>query len=250
MNQFKTDGIIIRSVLYGESDLILTILTPDMGKIPAIAKGAKRSKKRFPGGLNILYHGSMQLAPGKKSDNLYRLDGFDVAGTFSEIQCDYHKVTVASFMLELTEALTVEGDSCRKSYGLLLEALTAVEDCADLSKTLIMFQLRSLDVAGYCPDIASCRLCGRKLEPSRSFVFSLDQGCLYCQGCRSGEGVWLPISTGTLMSLLWIIRNGPQDFSKLKLSAQAVKEARDLLDSMIRRILGRELKTFKFLPDH
>ncbi|MBF0525782.1 MAG: DNA repair protein RecO [Deltaproteobacteria bacterium] len=137
-----------------------------------------------------------------------------------------------------------------RSFVMLLEALTAVEDCADLNKTLIMFQLRSLDVAGFCPDIASCRLCGRKLEPSRSFVFSLDQGCLYCRGCRSGEGVWLPISTGTLMSLLWIIRNGPQDFSKLKLSAQAVKEARDLLDSMIRRILGRELKTFKFLPDH
>ncbi|MBF0551723.1 MAG: hypothetical protein HQK60_14470, partial [Deltaproteobacteria bacterium] len=58
-----------------------------------------------------------------------------------------------------------------------------------------------------------------------------------------------PISTGTLMSRLWIIRNGPQDFPRLKLSAQAVKEARYLLDSMMHRILGRELKTFKFLPD-
>ena len=68
----KTKAIVLRSIDYGESDRILTFLTDDFGKLKGIAKGARRSRRRFanalePFSLSTLHFSRRHLAPGPGS---------------------------------------------------------------------------------------------------------------------------------------------------------------------------------------
>ena len=74
MPLFKTDAIVVRSLNYGESDRIITFFTRDFGKIKGIAKGARRSKKRFQNALGLFSH--LRLIFFEREEmSLMRVDG-------------------------------------------------------------------------------------------------------------------------------------------------------------------------------
>ena len=57
------EAILLRSVDFGESDRIIHFLTPSQGRLTAMAKGARRSVKRFPGTLDLLNHLEIRVKP-------------------------------------------------------------------------------------------------------------------------------------------------------------------------------------------
>ncbi|HEY8493863.1 MAG TPA: recombination protein O N-terminal domain-containing protein, partial [Myxococcota bacterium] len=56
MARLDTEALVLRVVDYGESDRIAHLLTPETSRLTVIAKGARRSRKRFPGALDLLCH--------------------------------------------------------------------------------------------------------------------------------------------------------------------------------------------------
>jgi DNA repair protein RecO (recombination protein O) len=68
-----TEALVLRSVEFGESDLIVHLLMPDAGRLTAIAKGARRSLRRFPGTLDLFNHLRVQVAQ-RRSAGLARLE--------------------------------------------------------------------------------------------------------------------------------------------------------------------------------
>ncbi|MCJ7547532.1 MAG: DNA repair protein RecO, partial [Deltaproteobacteria bacterium] len=94
----KTDAVVIYRADFGESDLLVTLYTPDLGQVKGIAKGAKRSKRRFVNNLQPFSYIRILFAEGR--GGLIRLDEADMIQPFFRISEDISKVLYGSYFLE------------------------------------------------------------------------------------------------------------------------------------------------------
>lgn len=114
-------GIILKSIPVRESDVILTILTHTHGKLSAIARGARRSKKRFMGGIDVFDYGLFCLEPTRTE--LFSVTSLTERQPWLGLRNNLQKFSLASFCLEVAGEFAHDGD---KAAGVLLEPLLAV----------------------------------------------------------------------------------------------------------------------------
>ncbi len=67
---YQTEAIVIRKIKLGEADRILTLYTPQLGKIRAVAKGVRRPRSKLAGHLELLTHSLVSLARGRNLDTI------------------------------------------------------------------------------------------------------------------------------------------------------------------------------------
>ena len=65
MQTLRTEAIILRRTNYGEADRILNVLTPEHGKVSAIAKGVRKAKSKLAGGLELFAVSDITILKGK-----------------------------------------------------------------------------------------------------------------------------------------------------------------------------------------
>jgi recombinational DNA repair protein (RecF pathway) len=120
----QEQGIILRTTPLRESDLLVVILGEQTGKITALARGAKNSKKRFMGGLGIFDCGTFELTSPKHGQEIYTLNGINERRIWIQLRKEFYKLSLASFCLELVDDFAPEGDqdSCL-FFPMLVETL-------------------------------------------------------------------------------------------------------------------------------
>jgi len=111
----STPAIVLRSWPYGESDEIVSFLTRDFGKLKGLAKGAKRSRRRS---LNALEPFALVILRFRMRPNssLVFIDGCDWTHAFRAITKELNKIVHASYLVEITDEFTKEGDECRALF--------------------------------------------------------------------------------------------------------------------------------------
>ncbi len=242
----KTRAIVLHTLDYGEADRIATFLTQDFGKLKGIAKGARRSRRRFANALEP-FSFTQVLFSRRGNEGLAFIDQCDIIEHFSDIRDDLEKCMTASYLVELTGAFTVEGKKNETVFQLVLDFLATLDKGPLLPGLLSFFEIRLLGLAGYEPILDRCAVCNTPLETARSYSFSNNRGGLKCSHCEAPSPAAPPLSLGTLRSLLHGKAIPIQRLSCLVLSRQADEESRRLLVSFIRHILGRELKSWQVL---
>ena len=120
MRNYKTEGIIIRRINFGEADRILTIFTKHHGKIKAIAKGVRRIKSRRAPHLELFNQAVLFFHKGK---NLDLVSEAQLINSFSDLRKDLKKVALAFKLCELIDQLTRENQSQRHAYSLFKTCL-------------------------------------------------------------------------------------------------------------------------------
>jgi DNA repair protein RecO (recombination protein O) len=135
LDSIHCDGIVLRTYASGEADLVLRLLTKDEGKISAIAKQARKSKKRFGSTLDVFDHGHFELLPGKSGLHVVR--HFTPLPAFRQIREDLWRITCASVVCESTDYLLVEaGGGEDEIYEKVLEMLTALNSSTTVEESL------------------------------------------------------------------------------------------------------------------
>ena len=154
----------LRSWAYGESDKIVSLLTRDFGKVRGIAKGAKRSRKRF---LNVLEPFTLvQLRFHERPNSpLAFIHACDWVYVFRAITRTLAKIVHASYLVEITDELTRDGDDCLPLFDHLRDGLRFLEENAPSSEFLTAFELTLLRLAGFQPTLEHCQRCGAKPSP-------------------------------------------------------------------------------------
>ena len=149
----------LRSWAYGESDKIVSFLTRDFGKIRGIAKGAKRSRKRF---LNVLEPFTLvQLRFHQRSNSpLAFVHACDWVYVFREMTRTLGKIAHASYLVEITDELTRDGDESLSLFTHLRDGLRFLEGNEASTEFLTAFELTLLRLAGYQPTLEHCQRCG------------------------------------------------------------------------------------------
>jgi DNA repair protein RecO (recombination protein O) len=162
-----------------EADLIVVLLTPGRGKIDCIARAARRSRKRFPGGLPAGARGEARLDE-RGSGSLVPLLGFSPTSDHGQLGRDLELFAYVAYLCELTDQLVGEAIPDPTLFARLCEAIaTAME--ATRPQLLRRYELALLDELGLLPALSRCSVCGSPVdEQSSGVAFSQDRGGALC----------------------------------------------------------------------
>ena len=108
MKTVKISGIVISENSLGDSDKMLTILTPNLGKISCVAKGAKRPKSMLMAGSQFLCFGEYILY---KSQDIYTMNSSNPIELFYNIRTDLDKLNYASLITKIISDVTTENQN-------------------------------------------------------------------------------------------------------------------------------------------
>ena len=162
MPLFTTKAIVTRSLHYGESDKIVTFFTEDFGKMKGIAKGARRSKRRFQNALD-LFSCLRLIFFDKEGMGLVRVDGCDIQHSFPKIREHLKKIYYGDYFLELVNEMTGEREAHPEVFHLLFSFLTDLEEGEPQEDCLRMFEIRLLSVLGLSPQYGPVRFLPERL---------------------------------------------------------------------------------------
>jgi DNA repair protein RecO (recombination protein O) len=210
VQQYRDDGIVLRTQQLGEADRIITVLGRTTGRVRAVAKGVRRTKSRFGARLEPFTHVDLMLHPGRSLDVITQAEVIRPYG--EPLAGDYPRYTAGVAMLETAERFTpVEKEPALRQLLLLIGGLrTLVEKERDPRLVLDAFLLRSLAVAGYAPVLEECARCGaagngrtgQAAGATRLPAFAIPAGGMVCASCRPPGASSPAAGTVTLMLAL------------------------------------------------
>ena len=245
--QCRTEAIVLKTIDYGESDQIVTFYTREYGKIKGIAKGARRSKKRFVNALEPFSCSEINFSR-HNPDHLDFIDGCDVSCHFPGIRSNLEKTLAASYLIELVDQFTPENKKSEGSFKLLHDFLVLLEKRALSEALLRFFEIRLLRIAGYDPVLDYCLSCKATLESGKTYRFDSLKGGIVCNSCKTGPDT-IPVSLGTIKTLVMGRAMETESLGRLLFTARSAEESSRLLSQFIRHILGRELKSLRVLNE-
>jgi DNA repair protein RecO (recombination protein O) len=197
----STPAIVLRTREYGESDKIVTFLSRGAGKFSGIAKGAKRSQRRFPGTLEIFSHVTLDYRRRPHSELAF-LDRAVLLEPWPRILSSLERFAAASHVIELADKLTVESEVGDDLYTLVATTLARIHEAEPGPATLRLFELAALNASGYRPELIVCRGCNSMPTAARSPVRLVGSiGGLVCARCRVRDEGGMLLSPGALECL-------------------------------------------------
>jgi DNA repair protein RecO (recombination protein O) len=199
--ELASHAYLLRTRPYGELDVIATLITETHGKITGIAKAAKHSRRRFGGTLQpfVNIRAVFQQRPHADLVFLVRCELLHPLRTFSE---DLDRFAAGSYVLDLTDRMTVGRDSGQEVYQLLHEALRLLDQGARVEPILRAFELHLLAASGYEPALDRCRGCGTHLAENDTAFLVIERGGLACRRCIPPGEVVRPFAAQTARVLM------------------------------------------------
>jgi DNA repair protein RecO (recombination protein O) len=192
----STDAIVLHAFDYLESSRVLRLATREAGVRSAIAKGARRSSRRFGGGLDLFSRGFAHIytKPGRDLDILA---GFDDLRPRVELASDLGRFAGASAIAELTLRFSHEASTDESLFDAVGAAFDMIAEAA-LEQTraaVLAGAWRIVAELGFAPTLDECANCHAPLAPDDVVMFSHPAGGALCARCaRLARGRVLPAS--------------------------------------------------------
>jgi len=168
MQTFRTEAIILRRTNYGEADRILNLLTPERGKLSAIAKGVRKAKSKLAGGLELFATCDITLLGGKS--DMYTVSSARLVKFYGDILKDYDRMQLAYELIKMINRAT-ETVSEPEFYYLLRDSLVYLNELSvDYRIVELWFRLRFASALGVGLNLATTTT-GERLEASGRYNF-------------------------------------------------------------------------------
>lgn len=210
----KTAGIVLKNSKFNENDSLLVIFTRKIGKISAVAKGARNPKSTLLSGVQPFCYSDFVLYKGK---SLYTVSQCDVKESFYKLREDLDRLTYASYLLELVGAEVNEGYTNNRLFNLLGKTLKIISKSdVELKTVLRAFELKYLFYSGYTPHLNSCVNCNKEQETG--WKFSAKEGGILCDECHTIDYKAMKISDYTLKLAKYLLFKDIEEVQKLKIS--------------------------------
>jgi DNA repair protein RecO (recombination protein O) len=245
---YKTEAIVLRGLDLGEADRVLTVLTPHLGKLRVIAKGARRPRSRLGGGLEPLGHVDLVLAVGRTWDVVTQVQLVD---PHLGLRGDLHGTAAGWYLAELADRFCEEKAESAAAFDLLGAGLTALDTAptpAAREALARAYELRLLDAMGYRPELATCIECGAEIGPGRNGYAAVAGGVVGPE-CVHGALGAAAISTPALKAMRHFQRVPLDDAARIALTRAVGREVERHLHATISAVLERELRSREFLDE-
>lgn len=192
---YKVEGIVIRSMDYGEGHKIISIFSREAGKMSVMARGAKKLKSRYGAITQLFTYGQFVVY---KNGQMGTLNAGEIIDAHQKLREDLMKGAYAAYIAEMTEKLTGEMEPNGMLFEQLLAAFKGIEDGKAPFAVSHIMEMKMLVLSGYMPELDQCVSCGRT---EGEMSFSLMGGGILCPSCRNRDPQAIGIGAGTLKLL-------------------------------------------------
>jgi DNA repair protein RecO (recombination protein O) len=225
---------------------LVVFLTPAEGRITALAKHARKSKRRF---MNCLEPFSLVqfIYTEKPNQDLARLESGELLEAFPELRRDLIPLAVAACLTETAGEVVGAIDNLPELFEALRSSLAQLAAGLPTRSLLLTYLIRLLSLAGFGPRWQVCQVCGK---PTDGVVwFSLNKGGIICQPCLGHSQVerLYPLHLGSRKLILAAQRLPLETLARLRFPDLAQQETLAILQGFIRFILGKEMKSLNFI---
>ena len=236
----KVNGIIIQESNSGDSDKMLTMLTPNLGKINCVARGARRTKSQLLSATQIFTFGEYMLF---KSGDTYNINSCDTIEMFYNLRVDLDKLTYASHVTNIINDVTTENQNSFHVLKLYLNTLYAISETdKNLDFIVSVFKMRLMKIIGFAPNVSECVSCKTK-ENLTAFSFK-DNG-FKCNNCKKQEPGAFNILEATKNAIIYSIKADSKKIFSFNLSEKSQKEFEIVSRLYLNEKLEKEYKIEK-----
>jgi DNA repair protein RecO (recombination protein O) len=197
MRVFSTEAFILCTEDYGESDKLVTFYGVAGGKLKGIAKGAKKSRKRFVHAFESCSLVELSWREGRTA--LVWIETCKLVEPHIELRTEVERWGYAALLLEIVMEMVPEGEPQPGLFELIREALAQLSNDKDSLNVTLLFMFRFLDLMGYLPALDTCGICGSPFNASTSWLWRPGKEMLVCPKHRSGQEDYLKMDLGTLV---------------------------------------------------
>jgi DNA repair protein RecO (recombination protein O) len=237
----STDALILRTVDFSETSLVVTLYTRQFGKIEALAKGGRRLKGPLESSLDVLARNSVTFIQ-KRGDALDLLTESKLLRRFHVHSKNLAGTLGGYYVAELVNAFTAIHDPMPTLYDLTVKVLKQLERGTWVMRTLTRFEGRFLQLIGHSPSLRNCVECGVEVprEGNHRIVFGILDGGVICPACLPGHRQTIAITMETLDT--WETLINPLDHSEewkhTPMRPQTLGAIRRLANQYIYSLLG------------
>lgn len=237
----QTEALVLRTVNFQEADRVVTLLARDVGKVSALARGARKSVRRFSGvGTAALGNASLR----ERGGDLWSLETFEVTKPRTELGADLIKAAHAAYACELVERLVVGQGTDGDIFPWLDAMLDLLEGKPPSAERLRCFELGLLERLGVAPPLDRCGGCGRADLDVTGGRWLPESGVLLCPDCGSRG---LLVSSAVVSALQTLAGAELQSAATLRFSPLITRACRGIVLPFIEHQVGGPLKSMIFL---
>ena len=245
-------GVVLRTTPLRESDLLVVLYTDVHGRVSAVARGARKSKRRFAGALSLLVLGRYQLGRRPRGE-LWGLESADVVREWTQLAADVVAVAHASYVAELVGALLPPEAPEPRALEIIVALWDALAAGGPSPGALRAVELALLDLAGHRPAIDHCAACG-STDLDVGAVFDPQRGGVICARCAAhsrNPGV-RPLDPATRAYLHAVVElDTPLAARALdtdpRFTSAERTAGRDAVVAMVGGLVGKPLRSLEYL---
>ena len=251
---YRTEGICLRRIDYSNTSQVATFLTPDAGRLSFLAKGVTRAPKRgVRSGFDLL--GRYELIyTQRRIGSLLNLTQRHLLESFRGIRRSLEQIVCAYYAAELILNFTPEGEPCPRLHEVCLESVRRFERGQSLGLSVLSLEVATLQEQGSCPTFDVCVECDKELKSSGYLLFSPRRGGPLCVPCgrrlhQGPSSQALRVHAKHLAFLRSLAAQPLCPAEDARADPQQIVAASRVLRSLMREMLGKELRMWKYLQE-
>jgi len=237
----KWEGIVLKTRPYGETNKVVTLMTREVGKVAAMARGAKKPSSRLAAISQPFVHGTFMIQQGRGMGTLQQGEPLE---SMRHIQEDIVATAYASYVVEIVDRL-VESDKPEPyAFDVLSQALHAIDEGYDPEAIAMFVEWKMLPYTGVQPILHACASCG---AVEGEFAFSFTQGGFLCHRCFHQDPYLIRL-TPTQVKLIRMFYNVSIDqIGKLTLKKETKGFIRKIVTTIYEEQTGMRFKSRTFI---
>ncbi len=244
--RYTTDAIVLSRFDYAEADRILTVLTPGLGKVKAIAKGIRRQTSRIGGSLEPFAELRLALAAGRTFDVVTQVE---VIHPWLHLRDDLVSFGTASYMAELADRTQEERHAAEAVYLLLKRGYELLDGGMLPGRVARWFEVHLADELGVRPEVDRCVECGRLLEADERYRWVPPLGGVLCERCPGPPQERTALSLEALKLLKAYQRLDVEALAALRVRPETEVEVERAMRAFLEYSLDRQPKSLAFLDE-
>ena len=244
--RYTTDAIVLSRFDLGEADRVLTLITPEGGKLKAIAKGIRKPTSRIGGSLEPFAELTVALARGRTFDVVTQ---DSVGHAWLRLRDDLESAATAWYLAELADRSLEERHAAEPLYTLLRRAYELLDVGMAPGRVARWFEMHLLDELGVRPEVDRCVECDRMLESDERFRWVPPLGGVVCERCPGPPHDRTGLGLEALKVLKAYQRLDIEALAGLRLSTTVEREVETALREFVRYVLEREARSLAFLDE-
>lgn len=235
-------GMVLSAMPVGDYDKRLVLLTRELGKISAFAKGARRPSSALLACSQPFSFGEFSLYIGRSS---YTVVSAEVSNYFQELREDIGSVYYGMYFCEFAEYITKENNDEKEILKLLYQTLRAVaKRTIELPLIRLIYEFKIMALSGLPPQVFECVKCGKDEEKYR---FSVNSGGLLCEECKVEDAKAMRLSTSSIYTLQYIISKDIENLYTFKVSKEVLNELIICVKRYMSHYIDHEFKSSELL---